>query len=277
MTTMPLSVYLTHTDNGQSVHAQGWMGGDIMLWNPSTSLYEVHSIGFNGVIQHCFNNTAFVDGTANQSLVNGKHYYVYMFLNAGTPTINFISSLPSSRYDFTSDGYPIKTDSQGNKCTLLGAVSPVSGNIGNIMGGQGARVVTVSSPWGAKRQTLPCNAGEIGKLVTSTSYTEITEMSIIACSWAWEGATSHIAGRIAENSGLPALFIQPFAKNLVTNDMYYGATVIAQFPSAGFNIPYAGNGVELALDDGVYKFGIMAKVTNGACQLTLEHVVNSLL
>jgi hypothetical protein len=279
--------YLTTTNDGLQVNLMGMRGGRLTLWNPSTGAWEVRSIQFGGqpnCLQHCFNGSAYVDGVANQSLVNGKVYYVYMFLPAADQTIprfNFCASLhdtPQTRYGFTQEGgHPYYIDGQGNTCTLVGMAFPLNSSIGSVLGGANCRILTSSSPWGAPSQPLPANSTQMGCTFSNTSPAEIKpELGIYACQWAWRGARSHFNGRIADGSiGSPcAVFLRPFAKSIVhPTQIHYGPTIIAQFPGVGYNLPLGGSGVSLALDDGAYYYGIEGWVTGGAAHIQLEHIV----
>lgn len=281
---MKNQTYLTTTNDGQQVNIMGIAGGEITLWNPVAGAWEDRLIVCGGGnpdrLQPCFNNTAYVDGVANQSLQNGVIYYAYLFLPASdpsTPRFNFVSSLPTSRYGFQPNGgLATFTDSQGNICTLVGMVYPLAGSILSVMGGAGSRILTSSSPWGSPSQPLPANSGQRGGTFTNTSYAQInTDLGIYACQWAWRGCRSHFIGRIADSSvGSPCTaYLRPFAVSMLDSTVYYGPEIIVQFPSVGFNVPIGGSGVSLALDDGAYYYGIQGKVGGGAAHIQVEHVV----
>jgi hypothetical protein len=273
--------YLTTSADGLQVNLQGIGGGRLTLWHPGDQAWVDRVIPYHdgNNIQHCFNGTAYVNGVPNQSLSNGTVYYAYMFLPAGNPTVprfNFCASLPASRYTFSGEGHPFYVDGQGNKGTLVGMVYPLNGSVLSVLASQGSRILTSSSPWGAPSQPLPANTGQGGGTFSNTSPAEINPgLGIYACQWAWRGARSHFSGRIADSSGgTPcSVFFRPFARSVVHGTVHYGPVVIVQFPSSGYNVPLGGSGVSLALDDGVYYYGLEGWVSHGAAHIQVEHIV----
>lgn len=279
---MKTQTYLTTTDDGHKVNVMGMGGGQVTLFNPATQDWEDRGIQFGGqadCLQGCFDNTAYVNGVPNQSLQNGTMYYVYLFLpvnDQSKPRFNFVSSLPASRYGFTLDGgQPYFVDGQGNTCTLIGMAYPLNGSVLSKLGGANCRILTSNSPWGAPSQPLPANSGQGGGTFSNTSPAEInSDLGVYACQWAWRGCRSHFSGRIADNSGSPTVFLRGFARSMLDpNTVHYGPLYIVQFPVAGFNVPLGGSGVSLALDDGVYYYGLEGWVSHGAAHIQVEHVV----
>jgi hypothetical protein len=281
----PLEAYLTTTTDGQSVNVQALCGGRLRMYDPGTSAFATVQLGNGGIptLQNCFNGSAYVEGIANQSLVNGLPYYVGMMLQGGAPTVNFwqrgFTDL-QNRYVFQpGEGIPVYTDLQGNKSTLVGMVLPIGGSIYSVLGGSNARILSSNSPWSnVPVQALPANSGQAGISFTNSAPAEIMPaLGIYACSWAWRGATSRWGGRAANGAGttFSTIFIRPFARGLSSNATHYGPTTIHQTSGNGVNTAVSGNGVSLALDDDAYYFGIEAWTGGGSqVALNIEHTVD---
>jgi hypothetical protein len=273
--------YLTTTNDGLQVNLQGMRGGRLTVWHPIDQTWVERIIPYHdgNYIQHCFNGTTYVNGAPNQSLQNGKVYYVYMFLPASDPSIprfNFCASLhdsPSSRYAFNGSGHPYFVDSQGNTGTLVGMAFPLNGSLLSIASGANCRFLTSNSPWGAPSQPLSANSTQMGGTFSNSAPQEINpDLGIYTCQWAWRGCRSHFVGRIGPNIGLPTVFLRPFARSMVNQNVHYGPTVIIQF-AGNVNVPIGGSGVSLALDDGAYYYGLEGWTSGGAAHIQLEHIV----
>lgn len=280
----PLAAYITTSNDGKRVQLQGLMGANILLWDMVQAKFvDVSLADWPHMYQPCFNKTAVIDGTPNQTLANNVPYYVGLYLkpNATEPTFNFIPrgfSPQTGRYTINGvNGIMTQPDLAGNVCTLLGMASSINASVLSILSGAGARILTSQSPFmNVPAQALPANTTQTGGTFNNTVEAELfpSLLRIRACQWAWRGVRSTFTGRLADNGGnMSTVFLRPFARNILTGSFHSGPVIIAQPSYAGQNIPIGGTGVSLALDDGVYDYGINGWVSHGQAHIQIEHIV----
>lgn len=166
-------------------------GGNVKI---AGALYQIPAAGITAA-----NTSVYVNGTAGQNLAASTLYYVYLFNNAGTLTVDF--STTSHATDTATGNVGVEIKSGDNSRTLIGMVY-TNGSA------QFSGALLVAS-W-LNRQTKVANAAVANSTTTSTSIVTFGSNVVSALTWAddalWIGISAYAFNSVTGDYGI--FFIQ---------------------------------------------------------------------
>lgn len=125
---------------------QGYIDGLKMVWNSATSLSVTSGAAFIPSLSKCLQSPSAIT-KSGLSLAASTWYHVYLYLNAGVPDIEIVTTVPAAPYN---GGARTKTGDTSRR--YIGSVlTDVSGNIYNFLSLPGGfisyRVKTSNAPF----------------------------------------------------------------------------------------------------------------------------------
>jgi hypothetical protein len=145
--------------------------------------YPIPSAGVSAVATNCY-----INGSSGQTLVANTKYYVYIFNNAGTLTLDF--STTGHVTDSSAGNVGVEIESGNNSRSLIGMVYPQSGPVFN---NGGANLLVLS--WFNRRSLSGINAFGANQTTTSTAFVELSStIRVQFLTWAGEDVQINASG-----------------------------------------------------------------------------------
>jgi hypothetical protein len=153
------------------------------IWVNTGSVWKLRTIPSAGVT--AANTNIHLDGTGGSNLAANTGYWVYLFDNAGTLTLDFSTTAPAVD---TTSGLKIKT---GVASRLLVGMAHTNGS----------SEFDLALSWYQRRGITQSAALSTARSTTSTSYVEVNpEIQVPFLSWAEEAVTAQFTGPMRNNT-----------------------------------------------------------------------------
>lgn len=173
---------------------------------PSGTIATISSAGVAATITNCF-----VNGASGQTLSATTLYYVYLFLNAGTPTLDFSTTGHATD---TTTGIEIKSGDATR--VLVGMVYPQAGPV--FSDSLTARLV---ASWFNRKPKKLANSFTTTRSTTSGTYVEInTEIRVNFVSWG-DAVQLSYTGTASALSGADSVFSAPSLDGAITGTDFF--------------------------------------------------------
>ncbi len=215
-------------------------------WNSTTQVqlnpYNGNSIQIQGGVFQipaagiaAGNTGVFVNGAANQNLVSSTLYYVYVFSNAGTPTLDFSTTAYAQDTTIGNVGVYIKNSNPSR--SLVGMVfTDASSHFNDSL------ALRNTTSWFNRQNKVITGSGTSGATTTSSTLVELTSASRVQATLWSEGALvmslngcAQCSGSANSNAGIGrdgATF------NLISefiNPTFSGSSVLINFSCTGYD------------------------------------------